>query len=203
MKLPREKYLTEDEYRRLLRVARGRHHRNAKRDLALLAVAGLTGVRVGELVTIEVGGIHLDETLPYVQIARLKKRRPVTHEVSLTPTARLAILRYLRTLSPEARATPTDRLFPISKHEAQMLFKSYARLAGLNPHYSIHALRHYRGLTLYEATRDLNLVKEALGHSSIRSTEVYLHTVDASEKTARVDTELDLSEDEAASDEEE
>jgi site-specific recombinase XerD len=77
--------------------------------------------------------------------------------------------------------TPGEPLLLSSNSEGHMCtraiekaFKRTATKAGLPSHYSIHCLRHTYACQLYKASRyNLRLVQEQLGHSSIRTTEIY------------------------------
>ena len=57
----------------------------------------------------------------------------------------------------------------------QNVFKKLASLAGLPAHYSIHCLRHTYACLLYKASKyNLWLVQKQLGHTSIKTTQVYV-----------------------------
>lgn len=61
----------------------------------------------------------------------------------------------------------------------QKAFKRCLSRAGLEKHFSIHCLRHTYGSFLYKASKyNLRLVQKQLGHSSIRTTEVYASLID-------------------------
>ncbi len=60
---------------------------------------------------------------------------------------------------------------PISPRTIQFIFRQYAP-EGITP----HKLRHSYASELYSRSRNLKVVQENLGHSSIKTTEIYLHT---------------------------
>ena len=60
---------------------------------------------------------------------------------------------------------------PISPRTIQFIFRKYAP-EGITP----HKLRHSYASELYTRSKNLRVVQENLGHSSIRTTEIYLHT---------------------------
>jgi len=192
VKLERDKYLVEDEYKRILYAARTRPHVHAARDFAMLAAGGLCGLRVSELIGLRPGDLSRVEERPAVIGVWTAKQRGGRRydEVATPATAALALVKYLRTLRGDARE-PWSRLFPLTARQANRLFKRYALLAGLSANYSIHALRHFRGVQLYSETHDINLVREALRHEDIRSTMIYVHTVDHAEKAGAIDVTLD------------
>lgn len=188
-KLTRDKYLVDEEFKKLLYAARTRPHVHAQRDYTALVTCGLTGVRAKELAHLRIEDLSRIEERPAVlRVTRAKKRRFVQEDVGLPVTAALALQKYVRLLPPEERQ-PWSRVFPLTTRQLGRLFKVYSGLAGLNPRYSIHALRHYRGLKLYAETKDVLLVKESLGHSKLETTMIYVHVVDQFERAASVDIE--------------
>ena len=176
---------------------RGTPHPNAARDYALLATAALTGLRGVELVGLRVGDLRgvigptRDERPARTKVLRAKRRdaaglKGIPDEIVIPASARLALQDYLKPL-PVEQKRPWSRVFPISVKRAQEVFKFYAARAGLNPAYSLHALRHTRGTMLYEQHRDLKLVQSALGHARLETTAIYMHTVDLERKLEETD----------------
>jgi len=66
---------------------------------------------------------------------------------------------------------------PLSKRAIQKSFKRCIKAAGLSEKYSIHCLRHTYATYLLKASRNIKLVKEQLGHSSIKTTEIYISLI--------------------------
>jgi integrase len=186
MKLTRDKYLLPDEYKRLLNFAKIRNHTNSKRDYAILCLLGLCGLRSVELVSVRIGDLYFnnaDGKRPLIRVNTAKKRRKGTtvcrEDIPVPSKAVRAVNTYLSTHpDPPGRRKPYDRIFKITTRQIRRLFKYYARQIGLNPKYSPHALRHTRGVMVYDETKDIQLVKEALRHTNISITQVYVHAVD-------------------------
>ena len=63
---------------------------------------------------------------------------------------------------------------PLSKRAIQKSFKRCLKVTGLSEKYHIHCLRHTYATYLLKASRNIKLVKEQLGHSSIKTTEIYI-----------------------------
>lgn len=63
---------------------------------------------------------------------------------------------------------------PLTKRALQKQFSGCIRKSSLPEHYSIHCLRHTYATFLLRASGNIKLVKEQLGHSSVRTTEVYI-----------------------------
>jgi integrase/recombinase XerC len=184
-KMTRDKWLSEPEFGSLLNAAESRKHINAPRDYTLLLTGGAAAMRVSELVDIRAEDCTRleDRPHPVLLVRTRKKREKVIYEVGIPVYAAVVLQRWLDSCG----ATGSERLFPLSTRSAQRVFKLYARLAGLRPEYSIHSLRHFRGVHLYEKTKNLLVVKETLRHASIRSSEVYMHAVELRERQVAAD----------------
>lgn len=185
-RLEREKYLLPDEFRTLI-VALAN---DDPRSLALCAVGGLCALRAVEIVSIRFADLLLDEDPPLVKITTAKSRnkteKVLLEDVALPPTAATALRAYIATIDKSERL-PHERVFPITTRHALRLFKAACAKAGLNARYSTHSLRHYRGLKLYEETKDMNYVKECLRHKNIASTQIYVHTIEALKRAGQSD----------------
>jgi site-specific recombinase XerC len=135
------------------------------RDRLIVRLIYATGVRVSELCSIRIEAIDLDDGIIRVMGKGNKER-----VVFLDDATADAIDEYLdgRTTGP---------LFvgyggkPISPRTVQLLFRRYAP-EGVTP----HTIRHSYASELYRRSRNLRVVQENLGHTSIKTTEVYLHT---------------------------
>lgn len=73
---------------------------------------------------------------------------------------------------------------PISKRSIQKSFKRCVKAARLSEKYHIHCLRHTYATYLLKSSRNIKLVKEQLGHSSIKTTEIYISLIKEDTKEA-------------------
>jgi len=146
------------------------------RDWFTVELGLFTGLRVKEIADLEVSTLHVKENQSSLTVKRGKGNR--TRTVYLSKVFKEECLFYLdwkRNAIPQS-----DYLFtntggrPVTKRALQKAFKKCLTLAGLETHYSIHCLRHTYGSFLYKSSgHNLRLVQEQLGHSSIRTTQVY------------------------------
>jgi len=135
------------------------------RDRLIVRLIYATGVRVSELCAMRIEAVDLDDGVIRVTGKGNKERM-----VFLDDATADAIDEFLdgRTSGP---------LFvgyggkPISTRTVQLLFKRHAP-EGVTP----HTIRHSYASELYRRSRNLRVVQENLGHTSIKTTEVYLHT---------------------------
>jgi integrase/recombinase XerC len=147
----------------------------AVRDGAMLELVYSSGLRLSELVGLNLGDVDLDESLVVVT-GKGRKRRIVP----VGGHARAAIERWLgqrpALVKGSARAlfvsTRGDRLTP---RAVQSRFERWARLTGADARLHPHLLRHSFASHLLESSGDLRAVQELLGHADISSTQVYTH----------------------------
>lgn len=189
-----DRFLNHNEFEKLLTAAETRRHVHSLRDTAMLAVCGLCGLRAIELTGIRFGDLFRIEERPSIIGVYGAKQRGVSYqEVVVPPAAALALIEYAGSL-PETDKAAHMRVFNLTTRQANRVFRYYAKRAGLNPCYSIHALRHFKSVQLYQETKKPGDVKAAIAGSITRSTMIYVHTVDHLEKAGGVDRKISAEE---------
>ncbi len=151
------------------------------RDVALLELLYGAGLRASEAASLKLDGVHLA-----VQAVRVIGKGSKERIVPIGTPAAQAVREYLDALRPELAngRTPSDRLLlsrtgrAINRVAVWRIVKSAAKLAGLRDVHP-HTLRHSFATHLLAGGADLRAVQEMLGHSNIRTTQIYTH-VDAS-----------------------
>jgi site-specific recombinase XerD len=157
------------------------------RDWFTVELGLFAGLRVKEMVELTASDLRLEENQSSLAVKRGKGNR--TRIVYLPQAFKEECLFYLNW---KERTIPcSDYLFtntkgqPLTKRALQKAFKRCLELAGLETHYSIHCLRHTYGSFLYKSSgHNLRLVQEQLGHSSIRTTQVYASLMNEDVKKA-------------------
>ncbi|MCP4589955.1 MAG: tyrosine recombinase XerC [bacterium] len=157
------------------------------RDRAMLEVMYSTGIRVSELVDLNIADVDsLGQSLRVRGKGRKQRIAPVG------PTALAAINKYmgLRKADPRSANFNQEALF-VNKHGQRLSTRSvrrkldkYLAQAGLDPSISPHTLRHTFATHMLENGADLRSVQELLGHQSISTTQVYTHVTTRRLKTA-------------------
>jgi integrase/recombinase XerC len=150
------------------------------RDHAVLELLYAAGLRVGELVALDLGDVRLSE-----RIVRVRGKGRRERLVPFGRYAQTALQRYLphRKLWRERGRCDDEALFVnqrggrlSDRSVRRMLTAAVRRTAGLH-HLHPHALRHAFATHLLEAGMDLRAIQELLGHRSLSTTQVYT-TVD-------------------------
>jgi integrase/recombinase XerD len=167
--------LNRDEVLRLLSAPELDSPRGV-RDAAMLQAMYAAGLRVSELVHLELGDVELRGG--YVKVLGKGRKRRI---VPLTPSACSAIERYLREIRP-GWARPTARVLFLTPRKHGMtrqgfwkLIKRYAAAAGIVKSMTPHMLRHSFATHLLQGGADLRAVQTMLGHADIGTTQIYTH----------------------------
>ena len=150
------------------------------RDVAMLELLYASGLRATELAELDCDRLHLD-----LAVARVLGKGDKERIVPVGAPALAAAERYLAELRPELvrGQAPTDRFllsrtgWPMTRVAVWQIVRRHARSAGLHDVHP-HTLRHSFATHLLAGGADLRVVQELLGHSNIRTTQVYTH-VDA------------------------
>lgn len=172
-KLPR--FLTRAEVDSLLESGPG-EGKLGPRDMALWEVAYSAGVRVSELV-----GLNLEDLDPDQGVAVVRGKGKKERLVLLGPMAMEALKRWLEIRSVLPGTSHQDAVF-LNKRGTRLTSRSVHRLlrdqalrSGLKEKVSPHALRHTFATHMLDAGADIRSVQELLGHRSLSTTQIYTH----------------------------
>lgn len=178
------KYLTLEESKELLESSASLeghgNHDNAERNFAMITILLNCGVRLSELVGINISDIDFENNKMNV-IGKGDKERTIY----LNNACMKAINKYLEVRPRDGvKFNSRDALFlseqkkRISKRTVQYIVKNELRNAGIEKAntYSVHKLRHTAATLMYKyGNVDIRALQELLGHESISTTEIYTH----------------------------
>jgi integrase/recombinase XerD len=148
-----------------------------KRDWAMLQAIYATGMRVSELVGLNVEDVDLKERL-----VRCRGKGGKERLIPLHLQAVEALVEYVRDYRP--RLHPGARQWALflnrrgqrlTRQGFWLILKQYARHAGIQASITPHTLRHTFATHLLRGGAPLRYVQEMLGHASIATTQVYTH----------------------------
>lgn len=145
----------------------------AVRDNLIIELLFSTGIRIGELVALNVDDVDLES-----RKLKITGRGTRGRVVELSSQVVLEALREYLELRAE-RELQTAALFVgrsgtrLTIYSIENIFKKYVRFADIRRHVTPHALRHTMATMLISDGADLRAVQEILGHASILSTQVY------------------------------
>lgn len=144
------------------------------RDKAMLELLYATGIKVSELIELNVSDVNLQ--IGILHLHNDKKERIVP----MYPAAVKSVANYLVNFRPVIVSEKAgDRLFtnmngqPMSRQGFWKIIKHYAETAGIQKDITPHTLRHSFAAHLLENGAQLKDIKDMLGHSDISSTRIY------------------------------
>ena len=192
----RDKFISADQFKALLDAAQQR----SPRDHAFIYIAGNVGLRVGEVLALHVTdcealdnnylriptekkGVKKDIKRNRNRAKTIERARNNAIEIPIHPDVANYILKYIHNQNITTWLFPgRNQTKPMTVMNAQYIFDQCRKAANLPLRLSPHALRHFRGLTLYETTGNLTLVQQQLRHASVRTSLTYIHLSDTKAK---------------------
>ena len=174
------KFLSLEEARALLAaVWNDTDSPNRERDFCIITLFLNCGMRVGELV-----GINLQDIDPALRSLRVLGKGNKERIIYLNEACRAALQEYLAVRKSERYAQcfdralfVTNRMARISIQGVQVTVQKYLKMAGLeSKHYSVHKLRHTAATLMYQSGAvDIRVLKDILGHEQLNTTQIYTH----------------------------
>ena len=148
------------------------------RDRAMLELLYATGMRVTELIDLDIGDVNLGAGV--VRCHSRNKERVIP----MYPAAIKALEDYITLVRPQMIAVPDEpSLFVnvigdrMSRQGFWKIIKYYQKKANIEKDITPHTLRHSFAAHLLENGADIHAIQEMLGHADISSTQVYSHLV--------------------------
>ena len=176
-RLPR--YLTLEDSKKLLDVASDEDNRNNARNFAITTLFLNCGMRLSELVGININDIAFDECQLNVIGKGNKERTIYLNKACVRAIDDYIKIRPKTGLSADSEKALflSERKQRISRRMVQEIIYSELRKAGLDTSkYSVHKLRHTAATLMYQYGQvDIRALQELLGHESISTTEIYTH----------------------------
>ena len=146
------------------------------RDRAMLELLYATGMRVSELIHLQMDDVNLE--MGYITCQENGKERIIP----INKASRNALKRYLQEARNDlVRDSGSSNLFTncsgsaMSRQGFWKMVKRYAREAGITRDIAPHTLRHSFAAHLLQNGADIKSVQEMLGHSDISTTQIYLN----------------------------
>ena len=148
------------------------------RDRAMLELLYATGIRVSELIELDVDDLNLPGGI--LKCFSKGKERIIP----LYPTAIRALSEYINNVRPQLVDSVDETALFVNMSGERMsrqgfwkIIKCYQEKAGIEKDITPHTLRHSFAVHLLENGADLRSIQEMLGHADISSTQIYTHVV--------------------------
>ena len=176
------KPLSVQQVDELLEQPAKKHTPEALRDRAMLEVLYATGLRVTELVSLDLDSISLDPRSPS---ARCLGKGAKERSVPIHEQAMLALIGYLNDGRPRLVKHRKERALFVNRRGERLtrqgfwlILKQYAQEAGIEGSVTPHSLRHSFATHMLRGGAPLRSVQELLGHANISTTQVYTQITD-------------------------
>ena len=148
------------------------------RDKAMLELLYATGIRVSELINLNLNNLNLSASIIRCE-SRGKERM-----IPLYPSAVRALAEYVEKIRPQMVEQPDEQALFVNLNGRRMsrqgfwkIIKFYQEKAGIRKDITPHTLRHSFAAHLLENGADLRSIQEMLGHADISSTQIYTQVV--------------------------
>ncbi len=148
------------------------------RDKAMLEVMYATGIRVSELIELDIDDVNIEQGI--IKCSNAKK----TRIIPLYPAALKALSVYLRDIRDSMLLTPSEPALFVNVNGIRMsrqgfwkILKHYQSTARIEKEITPHTLRHSFAVHLLENGADLGSLQELMGHSDISSTQLYTQMI--------------------------
>ncbi|MCX6175819.1 MAG: tyrosine-type recombinase/integrase [Bacteroidetes bacterium] len=157
------KVLSSSEVKRLFQATQNLKH------LLILKIAYGMGLRVSEIISLQLAHIDIDRMQVLIACSKGKKDRYVNFPQSLIQLYQ----DYLKMYQPSKHLFEGQFAEKYTTRSAQAVFKNAMTTAGISKTVGIHGLRHSYATHLLEAGTDMVFIQKLLGHSQIKTTEIY------------------------------
>jgi len=138
---------------------------------AIITLTYSTGMRVSEVINLKISDIDSKRMIILIRNAKGAKDRIVP----LTVTVLELLREYFKEYKPKEYLFNGQFDLQYSDRSCNQIVKKY-----LGKEYHMHLLRHSNATALLESGTDINYIKEHLGHSSVKTTQIYCHVSTAS-----------------------
>lgn len=185
------KAISPTEIERLLQAPAHQTGAKAQRDLALLEMLYASGVRVTELVSLNISDIELDDHEGSVRV-KGKRHNAKEREIPIAGHALKILTNYIENGREQLLQDPAEpALFlnnrgqRLTRQGLWLIIKHYVDEVGISTEVTPHTLRHSFAAHKLSQGKSLQDIQKLLGHANISTTQVYAHLTEESEKATQ------------------
>lgn len=160
-KLP--EVLSVGEIRKLIEYPKNLKHQ------AIICLLYNCGLRVSELINLKMSEIDRKRGVITIRGAKQNKDR----QVPLSDGLAELLVKYYKSYKPDTYLFNGQQGLLYTESSVNQLLKYWAKKAGINKRIHAHKLRHCFATHLHEAGTDLSIIQKLLGHSDIKTTDIY------------------------------
>ena len=157
--------LSESEVTRILNSVINLKHK------AILMTIYSSGIRLNELLSLQVKDVDFDRNLIIVKSGKGKKDR----QSVLSQSLKRFLSNYLKKYNPAHFLIEGQKGGKYSASSVQSIMKRAVKKSGVKKHATVHTLRHSFATHLLENGTDIRFIQELLGHKRLETTQIYTH----------------------------
>ncbi len=173
----RDKVLSESEMKKLIEEASGKSLKE-KRDKVVIELLYCTGIRIRELINLELSDFLTEEKLLFIRNGKGKKDRVIPLSNHIYPVLTEYVNNTRRKLLKRKKRKQLFFCYnfeTLNRQSISNMLGKTAKKAGIEKKVSSHIIRHSFATHLLERGADIREIQLLLGHTSIKSTQVYLN----------------------------
>lgn len=155
--------LSKDEILKIIEITKNPKHK------LLLSLSYASWLRVSEIINLKVEDINLEELTIHIKWAKWQKDRITIFSQKLKND----LWKIISFKNKNDYLIESERWWKLTPRTAQIIFKNALKKAWIKKEASFHSLRHSFATHLLENWTDIRYIQELLGHSSIKTTQIY------------------------------
>lgn len=166
------KYLTISQVKEALKkTARNGRKSNRHRNYLILKTLAETGLRVSELINLKPYNINFEESIFYIT-----GKGSRTRIVDIPSELGHLLEMYVKSNNIKSKSN----IFPLTRDGILKITKKYADI-------NVHAFRHTYAINLLRKTKNIRFLQKQLGHTSLKTTEIYLQFLEYEEEKKQLE----------------
>jgi integrase/recombinase XerD len=152
------------------------------RNIAVLSVFLYTGLRVSELVNLEIGDVDFEENIIYVHAGKGDKDRIVVMPDICKDHIKSYMRERIKIRSNNNYLFISNKKTKFNTSTVERMVKRVAENSGITKKVTPHVLRHTFATSILRNGGDIRFIQQILGHSSLATTQIYTHIDDSTLK---------------------
>ena len=152
------------------------------RDKAVISVFLYTGLRVSELVNLEIGDVDFEENIIYVHAGKGDKDRIVVMPDVCRDCVKVYMKERIKIRSNNNYLFISNKKTRFNTSTVERMVKRVGERSGIAKKITPHVLRHTFATSVLRNGGDIRFIQQILGHSSLATTQIYTHIDDSTLK---------------------
>jgi integrase/recombinase XerD len=152
------------------------------RDKAVISVFLYTGLRVSELVNLEIGDVDFEENIIYVHAGKGDKDRIVVMPDVCRDCVKVYMKERIKIRSNNNYLFISNKKTRFNTSTVERMVKRVGERSGIAKKVTPHVLRHTFATSVLRNGGDIRFIQQILGHSSLATTQIYTHIDDSTLK---------------------